>query len=70
MIRYLSRGPDGAIEVALDPVELGRVRMRLHPQADGVAVAISADRSETVELMRQYAGGLGEALRGFGIRKT
>ncbi|SEF69937.1 hook-length control protein FliK [Jhaorihella thermophila] len=70
MIRYLSRGPDGAIEVALDPVELGRVRMRLHPQADGVAVAISADRSETVELMRQYAGGLGEALRGLGYENV
>lgn len=70
MIRHLSRSSDGAIEVALDPVELGRVRMRLHPQADGVAIAISADRSETVELMRQYAGGLGDALRGLGYENV
>ena len=70
MIRHLSRSPDGTIDVALDPVELGRVRMSLHPQADGVTVAISADRAETADLMRQHAGRLGEELRALGYESV
>jgi hypothetical protein len=45
---------DGRIEVALNPEELGRVRVSLSLGDGGVVVAIAADRPETLDLMRRH----------------
>ncbi len=45
---------DGArTEVMLDPVELGRVNLTFITKDEGVTVLISADRSETADLLRR-----------------
>ncbi|MBF9057685.1 hypothetical protein HKCCSP123_00680 [Rhodobacterales bacterium HKCCSP123] len=42
------------IEVALDPPELGRVRLSFSETGGALTLAISADRPETAELMRRH----------------
>lgn len=49
----VARKPDGPVEVALAPEELGRVRMTLHPAEHGITVAVQAERAETLDLMRR-----------------
>lgn len=46
-------GARGSIELSLSPEELGRVRLRLHPSEAGLSVTITADRPETLDLMRR-----------------
>jgi flagellar hook-length control protein FliK len=49
------------VEIALDPPELGQVRMTLHISETGTTMVITADRPETAELMRRYAQDLHNA---------
>lgn len=47
---------DGAgrmVEITLDPVELGKVKLKLHPTDAGITVQIIADRADTIDLMRR-----------------
>lgn len=46
-------GTRGTVELSLSPEELGRVRLRLHPSEAGLSVTITADRPETLDLMRR-----------------
>lgn len=46
-------GARGTVEISLSPEELGRVRLRLHPSEAGLSVTITADRPETLDLMRR-----------------
>jgi len=48
-------GGSQAVEIALDPIELGKVRMTLHTSETGINVQILADRPETIDLMRRNA---------------
>jgi hypothetical protein len=41
------------VEIALRPAELGRVRIALSPADAGMIVTVSAERAETLELMRR-----------------
>lgn len=55
-IAQAAAGPGGArgtVELSLSPEELGRVRLRLHPSEAGLSVTITADRPETLDLMRR-----------------
>jgi hypothetical protein len=55
-----------ATEIALAPEELGRVRLRLEPDAanpDRMVVMISIERPETLDLFRRNAAELTDALR-------
>lgn len=47
-------GPNGQLEVSLSPEELGRVKLTITPQDAGLAIAIQAERPETLELMRRH----------------
>jgi flagellar hook-length control protein FliK len=58
--------PNGAIEIALDPVELGRVRMMLSPDGNAMAVVLSAERPETLDLLRRAIESLANDLRELG----
>ncbi|MDG4649247.1 flagellar hook-length control protein FliK [Roseibacterium sp. SDUM158017] len=44
----------GAVEIALDPPELGRVRLSLVEVGGTMAVSITAERPETADLMRRH----------------
>jgi flagellar hook-length control protein FliK len=60
-------GPTGTLEVALDPEELGRVRLVFSAAEAGLAVTLQADRSETLEMLRRHADLLLSDLRARGF---
>lgn len=54
------------IEIALAPKELGRVQMQVLTTEQGVTIGITADRPETVELMRRHVEILARDFRELG----
>jgi hypothetical protein len=62
-----SVGLDGAVEITLDPVELGKVRMTLVTQDAGMSVQIVVERPETLELMRRNVDLLAAELHALGL---
>ena len=60
------RLPDGVVEVTLSPEELGRVRVSMQASESGMTVQITAERPETLELMRRHIDVLAGELRGQG----
>ncbi|HHB80317.1 MAG TPA: flagellar hook-length control protein FliK [Aliiroseovarius sp.] len=57
---------DRAIELRLHPEELGHVRMTFSTDHGGLSVTLTADRSETLDLLRRNIDMLGEELRRIG----
>ncbi len=54
VVRLMTRAPgDGVIEIRLQPEELGRVRLSMTPTELGVTVQITAERYETLDLLRR-----------------
>nr|WP_321249709.1 flagellar hook-length control protein FliK [uncultured Ruegeria sp.] len=49
-----SRPGTGAVEVALNPEELGRVSIVLNGREDGLHMSITAERPEALDLMRRH----------------
>ncbi|MCH5375600.1 MAG: flagellar hook-length control protein FliK [Planctomycetes bacterium] len=66
MASIVAGKPDQPVEIALNPEELGRVRMTLSTSETSVTVQISADRPETVDLMRRHIDQLAVELRRLG----
>ena len=56
------QGPSGAIELRLDPAELGEVRITLTQDGGTVGALVVVERAETLDLMRRHAGLLAAAL--------
>ena len=54
----MPNGADRSVEISLDPVELGKVRLTLNMTESGMAVQLLADRPETLELMRKNTDAL------------
>ncbi|WP_417205843.1 flagellar hook-length control protein FliK [Antarctobacter sp.] len=50
----MARLSDGAVEIRLSPEELGHVRMQLVSADGGMTVHVSADRPETLDLLRRH----------------
>ncbi|MBO6603386.1 MAG: flagellar hook-length control protein FliK [Roseicyclus sp.] len=65
-----ARMPDQPIEIALDPPELGRVRMVFSHVDGGLVLAITADRPETLDLMRRHADLLAREFSDAGLGGT
>ena len=57
---------EGAVEIALSPEELGKVRLVI-TSGDKPAVTVHADRPETYDLLRRNAEALDKELRSAGI---
>ena len=66
MAEAFDRPGDRPVEVALDPVELGRVRLNLHSRDHTITVTVMADRPETLDLMRRNIGELAQQFREIG----
>lgn len=49
-----SRPGPGAVEIALNPEELGRVSIVLNGREDGLHLTIAVERPETLDLMRRH----------------
>lgn len=63
-------GANNSIELQLNPLELGRVRITLSPSEAGMIVSIVADRAETLDLMRRNADMLAQDFRDIGYGAT
>ncbi len=64
----LSAFPAGPVEVTLAPEELGHVRMTLAAADGQMVLTLTADRPETVELMRRHIDQLAQDFRDLGFR--
>lgn len=62
-----ARPHSGAIEVALNPDELGRVSIILNGRDDGFHLTISAERPETLDMMRRHLSVLEAEFQNFGL---
>lgn len=60
----------GTVEIALSPEELGHVRLTIHSDDGTTAtVRLSADRHETLDLMRRHIDLLAQDMRDLGYRE-
>ncbi len=69
LVGVILKSPDNSTILALAPEELGRVQLRLEPDAnnpDRMVVMISVERPETLDLFRRHASELAEAIRNAG----
>ncbi len=62
----LHKAPDKPVEIALNPPELGRVRMVMNASETGVVVQVLTERTDTLDLMRRNIDELGRALADLG----
>jgi len=67
LIEVASQAIDKPVELALNPEELGRVTMRVTSGEGGVGVAISAERPETLDLMKRHIDQLARDFREMGF---
>jgi flagellar hook-length control protein FliK len=59
-------GGDGRVEVTLRPEELGRVSLSFHGDGGAMTVSLSADRADTLDLLRRNIAVLEQELRDLG----
>lgn len=64
-----SLSTENAIEITLQPEELGRLKMVLQPGESSMAVAISVERPETLEIIRRHIEELSAQLKELGYLK-
>jgi hypothetical protein len=62
----MQRFPDRPIEVALNPEELGRVRMSISAIETGITVTVLAERPETLDMMRRHIDQLAREFQAIG----
>ncbi|WP_328600574.1 flagellar hook-length control protein FliK [Cereibacter sphaeroides] len=60
-------GEEDAVEVVLQPDELGRVKMTVAHDGGHVRVLVQADRTDTLDMMRRNSGDLGVEMRQAGF---
>ncbi|WP_425050924.1 flagellar hook-length control protein FliK [Psychromarinibacter sp. S121] len=60
--------PDRPVELVLEPVELGRVRMTMAGSEGAMQVSLAVERSETAELLRRHIETLAQEFRQLGYR--
>ncbi len=58
--------PDRPVELTLSPEELGRLRLTFTAEGGAMAVAVSAERPETMDLLRRHIDTLAQELRDIG----
>ncbi|MCZ4257968.1 flagellar hook-length control protein FliK [Sulfitobacter sp. G21635-S1] len=62
----LQNAGQGPVDIALNPEELGRLRLALSTTEAGMAVQITAERPDTIELMRRHITELAQEFRQLG----
>ena len=62
----VSQSSGGATEITLSPEELGRVRMVMTAQDNGITVLIHAERPETNDLLRRHIDALSQEFKNMG----
>jgi flagellar hook-length control protein FliK len=54
LVEAVHRMPERPVELALNPEELGRVKMSISASDGGITVSLLAERPETLDLMRRH----------------
>ena len=67
LIRAASRPDEAQVELTLDPVELGKLRFSMAQTGDQMQVTLSAQRPETLDLLRRHAEDLRQEFRDAGF---
>jgi hypothetical protein len=67
LVRLATDTP-GRIELTLTPETLGRVHFDMRPEGTGLAITVSAERSETLDLIRRHLPDLLAELRQAGVQ--
>ncbi len=62
--------PGGPVELTLSPEELGKVRLVFHHDNGHLAVQLTTERPETMDLMRRNIETLAQELRSVGYREV
>lgn len=66
IVEVVTRQAERAVEVALSPKELGHVKMSLTAHDGSLTLVVSADRSDTLDLMRRHIEVLAQEFRRLG----
>lgn len=66
----VSGQPGRATEIALNPEELGRVRLTMTAVDQAIVLNIAAERPETADLMRRHIDALAQEFRALGYDKV
>jgi len=66
----LPSAQEKSVEISLDPVELGKIRLTLHATQTGMTVQVHADRPETLDLMRRNTTELAMDMRDLGFENV
>ena len=66
LIEAIRQSPERPVEIALHPEELGRVQMMMVTAEGSIQIVFTAERSETLELMRRNIEQLSEEFRNLG----
>jgi len=66
LVEAVRHGPNGNTEVALNPEELGRVRLGMTTQDGALHVSVMAERPETQDMLRRHIGQLQSDFRALG----
>ncbi len=62
--------PDRPVELTLSPEELGRLRLTFTVDGGSMAVAVNAERPETLDLLRRHIDALAQELREIGYENV
>ncbi len=66
LVEALPRAVDRPVELSLNPEELGRVRISLNAVDSGITMSVTAERPETIDLMRRHIDQLAQEFRALG----
>lgn len=66
MVRVAQAQPGGPVELALNPEELGRVKLTFTSHENTLVVSIVGERPETIDLMRRHIDSLNQEFKNIG----
>jgi len=66
LVEVLPRAVDRPVELALSPEELGKVRISLNATDSGITMSVTAERQETLDLMRRHIDQLAQEFKALG----
>ncbi len=69
-VEILAKEPGKTVEIALNPEELGRVRLSLSTSESGMTVSIVSERPETLDLMRRHIDQLSQEFQRLGYQQA
>ena len=63
IVQAAANSPNGVTEIRLAPEELGQVRLEIRSDGDRVVMVVSAERQDTLDLLRRHADQLASEMR-------